>query len=63
MQASYAIILLADSTGNPMKTFIGLPASATARPQRSEDSQADGCPRPALEGKEKEAKPVMGSPV
>ncbi len=28
-----------------MKTFIGLLASATARPQRSEDSQAGGCPR------------------
>jgi hypothetical protein len=46
----------------PMKTFIGSLASATARPQRSEDSQAGGCPRPAPEGKEKGARPVMGSP-
>jgi hypothetical protein len=33
-----------------MKTFIGSLASATARPQRSEESQAGGRPRPALEG-------------
>jgi hypothetical protein len=26
-------------------------------------NRADGCPRPALEGKEKEASPVMGSPI
>jgi len=44
-----------------MKAFIGLLASATARPQRSEDSQADGCLRPALEGQQ--ASPIMGSPV
>ncbi len=41
--------LLMDKTSNPMKTFIGLLASATARPSLCEDSQADGCPRPALE--------------
>ena len=33
-----------------MKTFIGPLASANARPQRSEESQAGGCPRPAPEG-------------
>jgi len=32
------------------RVFIGLLASASARPQRSEDSQADGRPRPAFEG-------------
>jgi hypothetical protein len=30
--------------------FIGALASASAPPQRSEDSQADGRPRPATEG-------------
>jgi hypothetical protein len=33
-----------------MKTFIGALASATARPSESEESQAGGRPRPALEG-------------
>jgi hypothetical protein len=40
--------------------FIGSLASASARPQRSEDSQADGGPRPAIEGIQ--ASPVMGAP-
>jgi hypothetical protein len=31
-------------------TEIGVPASASARPQRSEESQADGRPRPTSEG-------------
>jgi hypothetical protein len=44
-----------------MKTFIGSLASATARPQRNEDSQADGSLRLALEGQQ--ASPVMGSPA
>jgi hypothetical protein len=39
------------NTSEPMKTFIGSLASANARPQRSEESQAGGCPRPALEGR------------
>jgi hypothetical protein len=39
-----------DNTSEPMKIFIGSLASATARPQRSEESQAGGRPRPALEG-------------
>jgi len=46
-----------------MKTFIGALASATARPSRSEESQAGGRPRPALEGVRKEASPITGSPV
>jgi gamma-glutamyltranspeptidase/glutathione hydrolase len=51
-----------------MKPFIGLLASANARPQRSEDSPQvmngpDGCPRPAPEGNEREASPGMGSPA
>jgi hypothetical protein len=29
--------------------FNGTLASASARPQRSEESQGDGCPRPAFE--------------
>ena len=41
---------LAAHTSEPMMTVIGSLASATARPQRSEDSQADGCLRPAPEG-------------
>jgi hypothetical protein len=41
--------------------FIGSQASASARPQRSEESQADGGPHPALE--EIQASPLMGSPV
>jgi hypothetical protein len=36
-------------------------ASASARPQRSEDSQVDGRPRPAPEGIQ--ASLVMGSPL
>ena len=41
--------------------FSGLLASASARPQRSEESQADGCPRPASEGVQ--ARPSLGSLV
>jgi hypothetical protein len=32
------------------EVFFGTLASASARPQRSEESQGDGCPRPAFEG-------------
>jgi hypothetical protein len=48
-------------TGELMKIFIGLPASPTARPQRSEDGRADGCLQPAPEGHY--AGPFVGSPV
>jgi hypothetical protein len=34
------------------EVFNGMLASASARPQRSEESQGDGCPRPAFEGPE-----------
>jgi len=54
------------SSGEPVKgAFSGLPASASARPQRSEESQADGCPRPAIDGLgalRPEASPVSGLP-
>jgi hypothetical protein len=50
-----------DDPCKAMKAFIGLLASANARPQRSEDSQAPGWARPAIEGQE--ASPGMGSPV
>ncbi len=35
------------------EVFFGMLASASARPQRSEESQGDGCPRPAFEGQRK----------
>ncbi len=45
----------------PASLFIGSPARASARPQRSEESQADGAPRPATEGVK--ARLFIGSPV